>query len=299
MTTYERLEEIKNNTEIDLATAHDTYNKVELELAKLLGEYVLGAEVSCQTYGPGHVVAYSGSTLDSIIVDVEFATITKKFSLPHIINVAKFIKFEDIFEIGSIWDEAFAIHTDLTFKFKELDRITKQQAAEAKKKAEEERKAEEKYQKAKAKAIADFEELSQTARPISTVDEFYYSLGWLAKNAGTVSAAMPDYLLSFFEGRFGTEYKPTVVDSKKRTVNGYAMQWALSMKASLPKKVEGKVPAFLTKYLSTSGNAVSDTSFIWDLVDNYGFKFGKKQDIENIRTHIPSTYLEFFETGLA
>lgn len=299
MTTYERLEAIKTSTELTLDNAHDTYNKVELELAQLIGEYVLGAEVSCQTYGPGHVVAYSGTTLDNLIVEIEFANMNKKFSLPHIITVAKFVKFEDIFEIGSIWDEAYAVHNELTSQFKNLDKLAKQLEVAAAKKAEEERKAEEKYQKAKAKAIADFEEFVQAPRPISTVDEFYYSLGWLAKNAGTFSAAMPDYLLSFFEGHFGTEYKPTVVDSKKRTVNGHAMQWTLSMKASLPKKVEGKIPAFLTQYLSTSGHAVADTSFIWDLVENYGFQFGKKQDVEKIKTHIPSKYLEFFEAGLA
>jgi hypothetical protein len=299
MTTYERLEEIRNAAELTLVNAHDTYYEAEAELAALIGDYVMGAEVSCQTYGPGHIVAHKGTTLDNIIVDVEFDNITKKFSLAHIIMVAKFAKIEDIFEIGVIWDDAWAVHIELTSQFKDLEKQTRLLEEAAAKKAEEERKAEEKYQKAKAKAIADFEELSQTTRPVSTVDEFYYSLGWLAKNAGTVSAAMPDYLLSFFEGRFGTEYKPTVVDSKKRTVNGYAMQWALSMKASLPKKVEGKVPAFLTKYLSTSGNAVSDTSFIWDLVENYGFQFGKKQDIAMIRSKVPSDYIDSFELGLA
>ena len=299
MTTYERLEEIKTAAELTLDNAHDTYYKAEAELADLIGDYVMGAEVRCTAHGPGHIVAYKGTTLNDLIVDVEFADITKKFSLAHIINVAKFIKLEDIFEIGVIWDEAWAVHTELTSQFKDLDKTVRQLAEEAEKKAEEEKKAAEKYEKQKAKAIADFEELAQTHRPISTADEFYYSLGWLAKNAGAFSAAMPDYLLSFFEGHFGTEYKPTVVDSKKRTVNGYAMQWALSMKASLPKKVEGKVPAFLAKYLSTSGTAIADTSFIWDLVDNYCFKFGKKQDIDKIRACVPTNCLDSFELGLA
>jgi hypothetical protein len=299
MTTYERLEEIKNAAELTLDNAHDTYCKAEAELVDLIGDYVMGAEVSCQTLGSGHIVAYKGTALDNIIVDVEFASIIKKFSLAHIITVASFVKLEDIFEIGVIWDEAWTVHTELTSQFKDLEKQVRLLEEAAAKKAEEERKAEEKYQKAKAKAIADFEELSRADRPISVVDEFYYSLGWLAKNVGTFSAAMPDYLLSFFEGRFGTEYKPTVVDSKKRTVNGYAMQWALSMKASLPKKTVNLIPNYLTPYLSTSGNAVSDTSFIWDLVDNYGFQFGKKQDINKIRSHIPSDYIDSFELGLA
>ena len=63
MTTYERLEELKA-AELELTGAHDTYNRVEAELVTLIGEYVMGAEVSCTTYGPGHIVAYKGTTLE-------------------------------------------------------------------------------------------------------------------------------------------------------------------------------------------------------------------------------------------
>lgn len=87
---------------------------------KLIGDYVFGAEVSCQTLGFGHVVAYKGTALDNIIVDIEFADTTKKFSLNHIITVASFVKFEDIFEIGSIYDSALAVHNELTSQFKAL-----------------------------------------------------------------------------------------------------------------------------------------------------------------------------------
>jgi hypothetical protein len=77
------------------------------------------------------------------------------------------------------------------------------------------------------------------------------------------------------------------------------MQWALSMKATISKKALNLIPSYLTKHLSTSGNAISDTSFIWDLVDNYGFTFGKKQDVDKIRGHVPAAYLNSFELGLA
>lgn len=181
-----------------------------------------------------------------------------------------------------------------------VSRRAREEAEAAAKKAAEEKKAEEKYEKTKAKAIRDFETLAATATPKSITDEFYYSLGWLAKNTGTFSAAMPDYLLSYFEKHFGTEAKPIVVDSKKRTVGGYAMQWALSMKAPIKKKSVANIPACLTKHLSTTGTSISDTSFVWDLVENYGFQFGtKKQDLDKIRACVPSDYIKFFEAGLA
>lgn len=171
--------------------------------------------------------------------------------------------------------------------------------AEADRKAAEEAKQEAKYQAAKEKAIQDFEVMARKDKSMCATGEFYYNLGWLAKNVGTVSAALPDYLLKYFENHFGTEAKPTVVDSRKRTVNGYPIQWALSMKASVPKKVVDSIPAFLKQYLNPTGNALTNTTFIWDIVENYGFQFGRKQDVEKIRAAIPTHCLEQFEKGFA
>ncbi len=294
MTIYEKIEQLKNTTNLDLDNYQDTYAKTEAELVSLIGEYIIGAEIAHQTYGLGKIVSYHKSrTLDGLVVTAEFTNVTKQFLVSYLIN-----RFVNLPEINTIWDTAFAIHTELTTKFKELEILAKQLEAEAIKKAAEEKKAEERYQKAKAKAIKDFEALSKTVMPTSTADEFYYSLGWLATHAGTFSAALPDYLLPAFEKRFGVDAKPTVVDSRKRTVNGNPMQWAMSMKASILKKAESAIPVYLTQYLSTSGKAITDTAFIWDLIDSYGFQFGKKQDIEKIRNCIPSKHLEFFEAGL-
>jgi hypothetical protein len=170
---------------------------------------------------------------------------------------------------------------------------------EADKLAAETARQEAKYLAAKTKAIRDFEFLAQRDRSKSATSDFYYSLGWLAKNVGTISAALPDYLLEYFEKQFGTGYKPTVVDSKKRTVNGNAMQWTLSMKASISKKAVNTVPAFLKQYLNNTETALTNTSFIWDLVENYGFQFGKTQDVDKIRLAVPTDCIESFENGYA
>lgn len=182
----------------------------------------------------------------------------------------------------------------------ELCAILTEQAklkAEAEKKAEEERKAEEKYQKLKEKTIQDFDNLAKQERTKCATGEFYYNLGWLAKNVGTISVALPDYLLSAFERHFGTDFAPTVVDSRKKTINGNPMQWAMSMKASIAKKAQETIPALLCDYLNPAHTALTTTSFIWDLIDNYGFSFGKTQDTEKIKSNIPNTYLEQFEAG--
>ena len=79
MTIYERLETLKDTSDFELETAHDTYNKKELELASLVGDYLIGNEASCLTYGTGKVVGYEGTNLLDLAVVIEFAEVTKKY----------------------------------------------------------------------------------------------------------------------------------------------------------------------------------------------------------------------------
>jgi hypothetical protein len=87
-----------------------------------------------------------------------------------------------------------------------------------------------------------------------------------------------------------------IVDSKKRTCNGNSMQWTFGFKASLRKAED--IPTYLTQYLNTTGQMIANTSFIWDLIDDYGFQFGKKQNIEQIAQAVPAKYIDIFNEGL-
>ena len=295
--TYERMMEAIENTE--LTDVRDTYYKKEAILIDLVGNAIINKEVNCRPYGIGKIINYKGSLLTNTIVDIEFADgLTKKYSMAHVLKSKSFTNIMDCEMLFNVWVIVSSIHEALTSKLNELEQEARRLEAEAAKKAEEERKAEERYQKMKAKSISDFEALTKSVNSKSLSNEFYYALGWLAKNAGTISAAMPDYLLSYFEKHFGTEANPKVVDSRKRTSGGYPMQWALSMKISLPNRLENYIPGYFNKYLSSSKNAITNTSFIWDLVDNYGFSFGRKQDIEKIKSYVPTEYLSSFLGGL-
>lgn len=296
-TTYENFAELKAETEAKLATTHEVYTEAETELVKLVGDFVTGAAVECQTYGPGQVISYAGTNLDNIIVEVKFTELTKKFSLQHIITVAKFIRFENAVEIGVIYEDAMAVHRNLSQQLKDIESLAKQLERDEAKMADEAKRTEAKYQAAKEKALKEFQVWANATRPQSAADEFYYALGWLAKHAGTVSAALPDYLADEFKGYFGADTPCRIVDSKKKGPAGYTSQWAKSFSVSL-KKPEG-IPSLLSKYLNPKGTAVTDTDFVLDLVDTYGFKFGKEQDIEKIRACVPTAHITFFENGLA
>ena len=298
MTYFETINEMKNTINLDLENAYEAYSKTEAELASLIGEYVKGAQVESKALGTGKVINAQGTTLENLIVDIDFNNTIRRFALIHIMS-NNFIKFADIFEIGDAWDEALSLHTQLTQEYLKLKSTADQLAREAKKKLEAEKKAEEKYQKLKEKAIQDFDNLlAQPKAEVSEVNEFYYALGWLTKHVGTIKAAIPDYLQTSFEQHFGFDANPYVVDSRKRTSGGFAFQWGIGMTANLRSKNLGTVPSFFTKYLNPTGKAITNTSFIWDLVDNYGFQFGKKQDVEKIKQIVPVKFISSYEAGL-
>ncbi len=300
MTYYKRIDELRDNTNFTAENFEVEYLTAEIVLIDLFREYVLGAEVTSLAYGTGKVTGISGDIFDQIVMEVSFPDITKKFGVQAILT-GKFLltktTFADISEIGDAWDHAFDLHTLITQNYTSFRIAARQAEAEAAKKAEEEKKNEEKYQRQRAKALKDFETHTQTVSAVSPTEEFYYALGWLAKHAGAVSAVLPDYLVDAFVKHFGNETPCRIVDSRKRSPAGWQQQWSWSFTVALKKP--GVIPALIAQHLNPTGNKVSNTSFIWDLVDNYGFQFGKTQDVDKIRSCIPTSHISFFEAGLA
>lgn len=276
-------------------TAEDLRNAINSDLAALAYPFAVKHKI----YGEGQLTFVKAPLIGgSLYATVDFAAGTKTLALDVILanNLLEIpeILFDILIEAQSVYKADF-IEREQAQRL--ADSQARAEAAAAKKKAEEDKKNEEKFEKTKAKAIKDFENLTKNVVPKSAADEFYYSLGWLAKHVGSVTAKLPDYLSDSFVRHFGPDATFNAIDSKKRTVNGNAMQWTFGFTATLRKP--DNIPAFLSEHVNEAGNKVSDTSFIWDLVDNYGFKFGKAQDVEQIRSHVPSDKLSFFEAGLA
>lgn len=266
---------------------------------ELNGLVVLPVAVEHVKYGDGQIHSLTVSISDTafhIIATIEFGTERKNLAL-DILLTNRLIEIEE--PAKTTLKDFIASSKELQVEVRKIHMARASAKFEAVRQAKELAKQEAKHKATMEKAIRDFETLAGQERPISATGEFYYNLGWLAKNVGTISAALPDYLLPYFQSQFGSTYTPTVVDSKKRTVNGNSMQWTLSMKASISKKAVDKIPAFLQQYLNPTGNALTNTSFIWDLVENYGFQFGKTQDLDKIRAAIRPEYIEAFENGYA
>lgn len=169
--------------------------------------------------------------------------------------------------------------------------IKKQQQAENRRK-----KMEAKLDESKAAYIQKFHEMLTTKKTLSVSDDFYYTLGWLAKHSGVVKAIVPDICEADFIQYFGTEapYTKTVY---KVGPGGWISQWGKSFTASLVKV--SVIPTYLEQYLNPKRTQVTNSEYIKELIDNYGFQFGKKQDTEAIRKSIPEAYLPHFEAGYA
>lgn len=162
-----------------------------------------------------------------------------------------------------------------------------------------EEKLREKAEKKKKELLDYTNTLNTLAARISTGDEFYTALGWLAKHTKKINAVMPDYLEDWFVNVFGNDSERKAVDSKLRTSGGFQYQWSLALTIDLD--TNENIPAILTQYLSKSetkkGKRLSNTEFIYRIAKDFGFNFGKVQDVEEIKKYIPSNMLEDFNLG--
>jgi hypothetical protein len=288
MTTYK-------NTEF--TTAEDLRNTINSDLAALAYPYA----VKHRTYGEGQLTFIKAPLIGgSLYATVDFAAGTKTLALDVILanNLLEMPEelMEAVLEAQTVYKADFIEREQAQ---RTADRLAYEQKKAAEKQAAEDKKNEEKYERTKAKAIRDFEVLASADRPVEVTNEFFYSLGWLAKHIGVITAKLPDYLGSSFEKHFGTEAPKTLVDGRAKTIGGHAKQWSWEFVASIKKLKDTIVPAYIQNTTTDISKGIHNTSFVWDLVDNYGFQFGKKQDVEKIRSHVPTNCLASFEAGLA
>lgn len=310
MTIYEKFETVVKDADFNIDNPRSIYIKAEARLVSLIKDAIIKAKVKSTLYGSGIVADCFGNDLENAIIAVVFTELTKKFSLKVILGNTKFTYFEDVQELIPIWDAALTAHKKLVSALVDAELLLEQKAIQEAAKLEEERRQKEKleaaaakFQKAKMSAIKEFDLMlaqQESSMPKTEVDDFYYSLGWIVKHLNRVHAAVPDYLYSKFEKHFGNEAEPYIykVDTSKRTSGGYRYQWTLGLRMNFSVKNITPAPAYLDSYYNSKYCSIMNTSFVWDLIDKYGFQFGKKQDIEVIKSHIPADFVKFFEAGL-
>ena len=296
----ELMETIKTYEEKESITLEELVNTEKTFVETLCSE-LLNVEVQHSRPGKeskvGKIISFvTEDRFDNFGVRVQFADEEKVFVLKPLAMTSHFNRILN----ESVLEKCVKIcevHNNLISKYTKYKVEQINLETEAAKKAKAEQKAEERYARLKETAIKDFDAMSKRAKESISDSDFYFALGWLAKNVRTMTAALPDYLDPAFVRSFGADTPRRVVDSAKRGPAGYQSQWTLSFTASL-KNID-TIPTILTQYLNPAGKAISKTSFIWDLVEDYGFQFGKKQDIQKITNTIPAKFIDSFNEGLA
>ena len=277
------------------------YENFDIARAQVISEFIqqiTGAEVCNQLLGPGRIVSCLNvnNNFESLIFTVHYDLGETKNYVAAVALASGGLKFVDT-SLDNVWDDFVVEQYKLKAEYNKAVDEARCREKEAAKKAEQLKKAEANYARLKEKSIKDFEELTQRAKQVITkTDEFYYALGWLAANAKNVSAVLPDYLDAAFVKYFGEEAPHRVVDSTKRSPAGWQQQWSWAFKVSL--KNPDAIPAMLNQYVGATGKEITKTSFVWDLVADYGFKFGKKQDTLDIMRCVPIEYVPMFNAGL-
>ncbi len=281
------------------STGEDFFN-ARRDLINDFIQQITGAEVTTDWRSESHVGRIISclnpcNNFESVIASVYFFYTgeTKNYGIVAAINCGGLLFVDE--SMKALYDDFKAANENI----KHQEFLAGQ---EAQRREKEEQKLEKKrkdnmkkMEGMKASAEKEFNNLlDESGKKVTETDEFYWTLGWLAKHIGTITAKMPDFLEAGFVKHFG-DVEHTTVDSTKVGPAGFTSQWRLSMEASLVKAKE--IPATLAKYLNPAGKKLSKTSFIWKLVDDYGFKFGKKQDTLDIMRCVPIEYVPMFNEG--
>jgi hypothetical protein len=183
-------------------------------------------------------------------------------------------------------------------EFNENRKAEAKAAREAKKEAEAQAKAEKEAQK---KVEATLNKLNSMkpddlARVCGTPTTEYETIGWLAKHVTNIKPSMPAEAQGWFEKKFGKVDCAKVYESGAKTTGKNPMKYTLSIDGSF----NSEVPSTLARYISGSNNKhISSVEFFWSLIDKYGFQFGKKQDLDEIKKFVPDIHMSDFERGLA
>ena len=237
-----------------------------------------------------------------LIVTVQFSDRTAKYDLEVAFN-NNFLKMKEDDQVvsyvnnllTSLKDEQQRIKSEREAKRVEAYNELKQKE-EAEKQAMKEKKMAESAERARRATIKKFEEMYTADYDVSNESkDYYFTIGWFAAHIGAITAKLPDYLDGMFSVYFGSDAPRTLIDSNKTTTGGFKTQWSYSFTANIKNKEN--IPAAVYPYLNEAGVKLTDTSFIWKLIEAHNFKFGKIQNVESIKETVPASMLEYFNEG--
>jgi hypothetical protein len=229
-------------------------------------------------------VSMSDSSAD-LMIDLKLSDgQIKKYSLKTLYQLGHLTIDESQFEVISDYITLISeLYDERMFIVREENRKRMEAELQAKVDAKKAKALEAKKRQVDAKI--------NSLQPLALTSD-YAILGWLARNVSTISAVVNSDYEEWFTKNFGI-VEHSVVDSSAKTTAGDPMKYSLSFRASF----KTELPAQLQTLKGVDKRVINSVEYIWNLIETYGFKFGKTQDIELIRSKIPTEFITDFETG--
>lgn len=268
------------------------------ELLKDIDETLRDVAIISPTCGLGYIVEFSEycvnlSGQDDFKVIVDFEKESKTYYIRAALK-SNAISFNDtylpIFNEYVAELDAIIAERDRQWKTvaearaKEAKRLAEKREARklAEEKARKEKEEAEKFEKRKANAIKKFSELCRQAKANNvSVDDEDLCIGWLAKHVTRISAEIPDFLESSFVKNFGPNVPKSIVSTDVKSSGGFVKKWSLSCQVHVDDLTT--MPPVLREIFKDS-KTVNKTSFALKLIYDYGFTFGKTQDLSQIKS---------------
>lgn len=288
---------------------NNNYNEAKKELLKDINESIRGAKIESANYGLGYIVAIKDDVTNpakehDYQVDIDFNGATKTFCLMFAIEKGAITLESTLLDLLKEYMSSFKVILEERSRqlkieaekqaeeHRKLEELRAAQKAELEKK-EKEKKEAEKFEKRKADAINKFSDLCRQAKMSKTsVDDEDFVIGWLAKHVTRISAEIPDFLERYFVAQFGENAPKTVVSTAIKSSGGFTKKWSLSCQVHVDDLAT--MPPALQEVFKKS-KTVNSTSFALKLIYDYGFSFGKEQDISQIKSM--SSDLKAFDLG--
>ena len=262
----------------------------------------INSETACsitcahKTYGSGIITKIKCSeNLGKPELFLTFESEAKNTTLAY--NLAsKFLEFDETDALTL--DSLMAEYLESWLEFDANRKAEAAAAREAKIAAEAQAKAEAEAQKKLEATMAKLERIKpeDVSTVCGTPQTEYETIGWLAKHCTSIKPSMPAEARGWFESKFGKVDNAKVYEAGAKTTGNNPMKYTLSIQGSF----NAEVPSILRRYVNDKNSKqINSVELFWSLVDKYGFQFGKKQNIDEIRKLVPDTYLVDFDRGLA
>jgi len=264
-------------------------------LATINSETLCSINCTHKNYGPGKITKIKCTeNLGKPNLFLTFESEAKNTVFAYTI-ASKFLEFDETDALTL--DNLMAEFLENWLEFDANRKVEAEAARKAKKEAEAQAKAEAESQKKLEATMAKLNRLQpeDISAVCGTPQTEYETIGWLAKHCTSIKPSMPAEAQGWFESKFGKVDNAKVYEAGAKTTGNNPMKYTLSITGCF----DTEVPSILRRYINDkNAKQICSVELFWTLVDKYGFQFGKKQDIDEIKKFIPDTYLADFDRGL-